>query len=273
VHERSELFGYDQCLQPPTVPLRARKASIVVPVLSYYRPGQSVVLGSCPACTIGRSTSLPCNGASGSDAMILAVAMLFFQFPAVMPAASAPQPPIERPVIESRITTSSNALESANAANTLETAAAVPVASSKPDAQPPAPIVEPPTSFLSPGIYEPPPPQLLLWDQPPVTHRALWLVLSAAEHGSATYDAWSTRRALETGRVEADPIMRPFAGSPAIYGAIQIIPIGLDYLARRLQRSSGWARHVWWAPQSLATATFLFSGSYNVSHTTEPSRP
>jgi hypothetical protein len=202
--------------------------------------------------------------------MILAAAMLFFQFPAVMPAASAPQPPIERPANESRIAMPSNAPESANATNTPETARVAPAAFSKPVAQPAAPIVEPPTSFLSTDVYNPPPPQLLLWDQPPVTHRALWLVLSATEHGSATYDAWSTRRALETGRVEADPIMRPFAGSPAIYGTIQIIPIGLDYLARRLQRSSGWTRHIWWAPQSLATATFLFSGSYNVSHTTEP---
>lgn len=199
--------------------------------------------------------------------MILAVAMLFFQFPAVTPAASAPQPSVERPAIESRLSTLSNASESANAANTLEAAAVAPTSLSKPEAQPAAPIVEPPTNFLSTDVYNPPPPQLLLWDEPPVTHRALWLVLSATEHGSATYDAWSTRRALESGRVEADPIMRPFAGSPAIYGAIQIIPIGLDYLARRLQRSSGWTRHVWWVPQSLATATFLFSGSYNTAHT------
>lgn len=61
--------------------------------------------------------------------------------------------------------------------------------------------------------------------------------------------------------------MRPFAGSAAIYGAIQVIPIGLDYVAHRLQRSSGWTRHIWWVPQSVASATFLVSGSYNVAHT------
>lgn len=95
----------------------------------------------------------------------------------------------------------------------------------------------------------------------------LWLVLSATEHGSAGFDAWSTRRAISQGRAEADPIMRPFAHSSAIYGAIQVVPIGLDYVARRMERSTGWARHVWWMPQSVATAAYLFSGSYNVTHT------
>jgi len=95
----------------------------------------------------------------------------------------------------------------------------------------------------------------------------LWLVLSATEHGSAGFDAWSTRRAISEGRAEADPVMRPFAHSAAIYGAIQVVPFGLDYVARRMQRSTGWARHVWWVPQSVATATYLFSGSYNVTHT------
>lgn len=101
----------------------------------------------------------------------------------------------------------------------------------------------------------------------PATHHRLWLALSAAEHSAATYDAWSTRRALATGRIEADPLMRPFAGSASLYPAMQLVPFGLDYLAHRLERSSGWAHRVWWLPQSAATVTFLFSGSYNVAHT------
>jgi len=101
----------------------------------------------------------------------------------------------------------------------------------------------------------------------PATHRRLWLALSTAEHSAATYDAWSTRRALAAGRVEADPLMRPFAGSAALYPAIQLVPFGLDYLAHRLQRSSGWGHRIWWVPQSAATVTFLFSGSYNIAHT------
>ena len=117
------------------------------------------------------------------------------------------------------------------------------------------------------NMYLPPPPAFRPPGEAPITHHRLWFLLSAAEHSSAGFDAWSTRYALTHGRIEADPLMRPFANSSAIYGAIQAIPIGLDYVARRCQRSSGWARHVWWVPQSAATVTFLFSGSYNVIHT------
>lgn len=103
--------------------------------------------------------------------------------------------------------------------------------------------------------------------EPVAPSNRLWFVLSATEHGSAAFDAWSTRRAISQGRAETDPMMRPFAHSEAIYGAIQVVPFGLDYVARRMQHSTGWTRRVWWVPQSLATATYLFSGSYNVLHT------
>ncbi|HVA72061.1 MAG TPA: hypothetical protein VNF02_03030 [Candidatus Limnocylindrales bacterium] len=116
-------------------------------------------------------------------------------------------------------------------------------------------------------VYLPPAPPFRPAVEPVRQSSRVWFVLSAAQHGSAAFDAWSTRRAISQGRAEADPIMRPFASSAAIYGAIQVVPIGLDYVARRMQRSSGWTHHVWWLPQSLATATFLFSGSYNVAHT------
>lgn len=200
--------------------------------------------------------------------MILAMAMLLFQFPAATAPANSRQPLMA----ESSVSPSANAIEDAKPAKSVEMAASspatAPVARIPEPAQPAAlPIVEPPATFLNADIYNPPPPQLLDFEEAPVMHPKAWFLLGMAEHSSATYDAWSTRRALDAGRVEADPIMRPFAGSPAIYGAIQVIPIGLDYLARRLQRSSNWTRHIWWAPQSIATATYLFSGTYNVSHT------
>jgi hypothetical protein len=204
--------------------------------------------------------------------MILAMAVMLFQLPGATAGVNAPRPLLERPAVESSAPALANApeggSENTSAASAAEIAPVPPMPASTPESQPVAlPIVEPPTTFLSAGIYNPPPPYLLDFEPAPVMHPKAWFLLGAVEHSSATYDAWSTRRALESGRVEADPVMRPFAGSPAIYGAIQAIPIGLDYLARRLQRSSGWTRHIWWAPQSLATATFLFSGSYNVSHT------
>jgi hypothetical protein len=101
----------------------------------------------------------------------------------------------------------------------------------------------------------------------PETHpRKAWLVLSIAEHSAATFDAYSTRLAISRGANEADPMMQPFAHSPAIYGAIQVGPLVLDYAARRMERSQhGFLRKTWWVPQTAATGLFLFSGAHNMS--------
>lgn len=117
------------------------------------------------------------------------------------------------------------------------------------------------------NIYLPPPPGFRPTIEPSERTNRLWFTLSVAEHSAAGFDAWSTRKAISEGRAESDPMMRPFAHSAAIYGAIQVVPFGLDYVARRMHESTGWTRHIWWVPQSLATATYLFSGSYNVIHT------
>lgn len=95
--------------------------------------------------------------------------------------------------------------------------------------------------------------------------RRKWLALAAAEHAAAAFDAYSTRRAVNLGAVEADPMMRPFAQSPAIYAAIQVAPVALDFAARRMQRSqNGFLRRTWWLPQSAAAGMFLFSGVHNL---------
>lgn len=95
--------------------------------------------------------------------------------------------------------------------------------------------------------------------------RRQWLLLSMAQSGAAAFDAYSTRQSIATGAAEEDPMMRPFAHSPAIYGAIQVAPLVLDYFARRMQRSSNsFVRRTWWLPQSMGTATFVFSGAHNL---------
>jgi len=101
----------------------------------------------------------------------------------------------------------------------------------------------------------------------PETHpRRAWLVLSIAEHSAATFDAYSTRAAVSKGASESDPLMRPFAHSPAIYGAIQVCPLVLDFAARRMERSrNNFLRHTWWVPQTAATGVFLFSGAHNLN--------
>lgn len=195
--------------------------------------------------------------------MILAVAALLLQFPAFTVVRNAPLSLPSQPSTELKVATPHRAVSATGAVPGPATGAD---GDTKLNPQPVRTLTAPPTAKFS-DVYVPPPPAFRPPNETPVVHHKLWFVLTSAEHGAATYDAWSTRRAIDGGRVEADPVMRPFAGSAAIYGAIQVVPFGLDYLAHRLQRSSGWAHHIWWVPQSAATVTFLFSGSYNVAHT------
>jgi hypothetical protein len=101
--------------------------------------------------------------------------------------------------------------------------------------------------------------------------RKMWLALSIAQSSAAGFDAYSTRRALDTGAHEADPFMRPFASSPAIYAAIQVAPVVLDFTARHMQRSElPLIRHTWWLPQTLGTGLYLFSGVHNMQVANRP---
>jgi hypothetical protein len=96
--------------------------------------------------------------------------------------------------------------------------------------------------------------------------RRTWLALSLIQHGAATFDAYSTRQAISRGGVEIDPMMRPFAQSPGLYAAIQVGPVLLDFVSRKMQRSqNNFVRRMWWVPQSLSTATFLYSGVHNLN--------
>jgi hypothetical protein len=93
-----------------------------------------------------------------------------------------------------------------------------------------------------------------------------WLALSVVQHGAATFDAYSTRQSVSRGNVEDDPMMRPFAHSGAIYAAIQAGPVALDFIARRMQHSeNGMVRRMWWVPQTVSTATFIFAGVHNLN--------
>jgi len=95
--------------------------------------------------------------------------------------------------------------------------------------------------------------------------RRMWIALSAVQHGAAAFDAYSTRQSIGHGGVEDDPLMRPFANSPAIYVATQVTPVLLDLLARHMQRSEyGMVRRAWWLPQSLGAGVSIFSGVHNL---------
>ncbi len=96
--------------------------------------------------------------------------------------------------------------------------------------------------------------------------RRMWIALSVVQHSAAVFDAYSTRQAIASGAVEQNPLLRPFASSPAIYGATQICPLILDYAARRMQLShNSVVRRMWWVPQSTGAAVSIFSGVHNMN--------
>jgi hypothetical protein len=96
--------------------------------------------------------------------------------------------------------------------------------------------------------------------------RRNWLMLSAVSSSAAAIDAYSTRRSITAGNVEADPTMKPFANSPAIYAATQASPLVMDYVAMKMQRSRNlFVRRMWWLPQTTGTAMSLFAGAHNLS--------
>jgi hypothetical protein len=95
--------------------------------------------------------------------------------------------------------------------------------------------------------------------------RKIWFGLIAASHGAAGFDAWSTRRALSGGYgTEADPLLRPFAHSGALYAATQISPLVMDYLGYRMMNSHhSLIRKLWWVPQVAGTSVSLSAGIHN----------
>jgi hypothetical protein len=104
-----------------------------------------------------------------------------------------------------------------------------------------------------------------------IPSRRKWLILSIAQHSAAAFDAYSTRRALANGATERDPFMEPFAGSPALYGAIQAGPLGLDFVARKMQHSeTPLLRHTWWLPQTMSTGLFMLAGAHNLHVANQP---
>ena len=93
-----------------------------------------------------------------------------------------------------------------------------------------------------------------------------WLALTAMQHGSAVFDAWSTRQALSSGNgYERDPFIRPFARSATIYPALQVLPLGLDYLSSHMMHSQNtMVRKLWWVPQTVSTVGFVWNGARNL---------
>ncbi len=94
----------------------------------------------------------------------------------------------------------------------------------------------------------------------------VWYGLAVAGHVAAAFDAWSTRRVLGSGRGhEANPLLRPFAGSGVLYAAVQVGPTLGDYLGMRMRTSQKlWVRRLWWLPQAASAASSITVGVHNL---------
>ncbi len=94
----------------------------------------------------------------------------------------------------------------------------------------------------------------------------LWMGLGIAAHSAATFDAWTTRRAITTfGGQEMNPLLKPFAGNASLYAAIQVGPLMMDYVGKKMMYSRhSWVRRMWWVPQSASFASSLFCGVHNL---------
>jgi hypothetical protein len=97
--------------------------------------------------------------------------------------------------------------------------------------------------------------------------RKTWYGLMVLAHGTAAFDAWTTRRAVSGGfGVEGDPVQRPFANSGAIYATTQVTPVLMDLLAHQMLRSSHpMIRKAWWVPQVASASASLSAGIHNYS--------
>jgi hypothetical protein len=96
----------------------------------------------------------------------------------------------------------------------------------------------------------------------------IWKGLAVASSGAATFDAWSTRRAISNyGAVELNPLLKPFAGNASLYAAIQVAPALLDFAGRKMMYSRhSWVRRAWWVPQSASFVSSIFCGTHNLSY-------
>ena len=95
--------------------------------------------------------------------------------------------------------------------------------------------------------------------------RKMWYALLVTSHGAAAFDAWSTRRAVSQGYVEANPMLAPYAKSNAIYVATQVSPVVMDLIGKHMMASQHtWVRRLWWLPQAAGSGFSIGAGVHNV---------
>jgi hypothetical protein len=197
--------------------------------------------------------------------MFLAAALLAISFPQ-MPANASDSPSVTPVAVE--VAKNDAAKSDSSSAATLPAAPAPKVAtdnaaasgeSSSLSAEPiqPAAPIQPanPPKFAMRGRMETP------------RQRVAWFGLSVLGHGTAAFDAYSTRQAVSGGfGTESNPLLRPFAHSGAIYAATQVSPTVMDFLGHKMMKSrSPLVRKMWWVPQAAGASFSFAAGMHNMS--------
>ena len=227
--------------------------------------------------------------------MLLAAAMLFFQFPVLSASNLSVSAKPSEPAAVSRVADDATPVQSteAGASSSAKVAAKVEVAFADANASAisyaPGRLVAEPITPLnsavsapvaanadpSPAAIEPTP---LISSYRPVYGAPIkavsdrwqkreWLALSIAAHGAAGFDAWTTRKVLSSvpNAQESNPLLRPFAGNASMYAAVQVAPTILDYLSRRMMNSRhDVLRNTWWLPQAVSAVVSVASGVHNI---------
>jgi hypothetical protein len=205
--------------------------------------------------------------------MLFAIAVLLIH-PQLAPAISLSAENAAKDA-PAAISSSTSAVDAENSSPTVTAsfdAATQPAAESN-AALPDAPALVPaavtaaaPIAFLNPGK-----PLTVTVDRLRAENRRkllMWKGLAIASSGAATFDAWSTRRAITTaGAQELNPLLRPFAGNASLYAAIQIGPALMDFAGKKMMYSRySWVRHIWWVPQSASFVSSIFCAGHNLAY-------
>ena len=200
--------------------------------------------------------------------MFLAAALLAVSFPQAMPSAVTVSPSALTASVETLKTDA--AKSDSSSTSSLPTAPAPKVAADNAPAhsgessslsaeaiQPAAPIQ--PANPAKPAI------RTVRYEAP--REKVAWIGLSIAGHGTAAFDAYSTRKAISGGYgTEANPLLRPFAHSNAIYVATQVSPTLMDYFGHKMMTNRRpWVRKMWWVPQAAGAGLSFAAGMHNMS--------
>ncbi|HUE57244.1 MAG TPA: hypothetical protein VMO76_15525 [Candidatus Udaeobacter sp.] len=188
--------------------------------------------------------------------MVLAALLLVMSIPQVDDAAKAANVSAATAERSNSSTELSDSNKEDVSANASLPSAPAPKVKTDAEAMEPNPAAQP---------FQPVKPALKAMRETP-RQRKIWYGLMMAGHSGAAFDAWSTRRAISGGYAqEANPLLRPFVHSNAIYAAIQVSPAFMDFLGKRMMVSQHpLLRKFWWLPQTAGAGFSFAAGAHNV---------